>query len=221
MLRGIAAYLGRHHLALLALFVAMGGTSLAATGLLNGKQIKLHTIPKDRLTRLAIKQLRGARGAQGARGATGAQGIQGLQGIPGPTFGATEMSSNAETAGDPPATPDESSASATFRGRHFAFTLPGGGHVYLRLFVPGWGIDCSAGPADAGIYLDGVPVPKTSHSIGGVAGVASPAAWETVGISSAGAGAHVAEVRFDCPTGDWTQQVTSNVPPTWSVFLLG
>jgi hypothetical protein len=224
MLRGIAAYLGRHHVALLALFVAMGGTSLAATGLFNGNQIKRHTIPKDRLTRLAIKQLHGAQGARGPRGATGPQGIQGtrgLQGVPGPTFGATAMSDHLETAADPEATPDEPSSSATFYGRHDSFTLPAGGQVYIRFFTPGWGLDCSAGLAYAGIYLDGMPVPKTSHSVGGVAGVASPLAWETVGIATAGAGAHVAEVRFDCPNGDWTQLDNSNILPTWTVFLLG
>jgi hypothetical protein len=31
----------------------------------------------------------------------------------------------------------------------------------------------------------------------------------------------VAEVRFDCPNGDWTQLDNSNILPTWTVFLLG
>jgi hypothetical protein len=214
MLRGIAAYLGRHHVALLALFVALGGTSLAATGLLNGAQIKRHSIPKDRLTRVAIKQLRGAKGPQGPRGATGSQGIQG---DPGPTFGTTGMVNSFEAAGNPPSIPDESSADATYYGRHFAFTLPAGGHVYIRMFTT-WGIGCSTPPAYAGIYLDGAPVSKTSHS---VVDDSTSAAWETVGIVSANAGAHVAEVRYDCPNGDWTGKAESNTPPTWTVLLLG
>jgi hypothetical protein len=79
-------------IALIALFVALGGTSLAAANLINGKLIKANSIPKNRLTKRAIKSLHGARGAQGPQGPQGAtglqgpegpQGAQGLQGIPG------------------------------------------------------------------------------------------------------------------------------------------
>ena len=83
-------FLRRNTIALLALFLALGGTSFAAATLINGSQIKPHTIAKNRLTNKAIKQLRGNRGprglqgVQGARGPTGAQGIQGIQGIQGP-----------------------------------------------------------------------------------------------------------------------------------------
>jgi hypothetical protein len=86
MLRGITKYVGRHSIAFLALFVALGGTSFAAANFINGKQIKPGSIPKNRLTNSAIRQLKGAKGAQGPpgqRGATGPQGIQGIQGIPG------------------------------------------------------------------------------------------------------------------------------------------
>jgi hypothetical protein len=77
-------------ISLIALFVALGGTSLAATTLINGKNIQKHTIAKDRLTSKAIKQLKGNRGPAGPRGATGpqgpqgAQGVQGVQGVQGP-----------------------------------------------------------------------------------------------------------------------------------------
>jgi hypothetical protein len=83
MLRGIAAYLRRHHIALLALFFAMGGTAMAAGSLINGSQIKPHTIAKNRLTTQAVKQLKGNKGARGVPGAAGPQGPQGLQGPPG------------------------------------------------------------------------------------------------------------------------------------------
>ena len=53
-MRAIARYIRAHHLALLALFVALGGTSMAATNLINGKHIKPHSIPKNRLTNAAI-----------------------------------------------------------------------------------------------------------------------------------------------------------------------
>jgi len=69
-------------ISLLALFVALGGTSLAAVNLINGRQIEPHSLPKNRLTQAAIKTLHGARGPKGARGV---QGLKGDQGDPGPT----------------------------------------------------------------------------------------------------------------------------------------
>ena len=82
MLRGITAYVRSHHVALLALFLALGGTSFAAATQINGKQIKPHTIAKNRLTNSAIKSLKGSKGAQGptgVKGATGAAGVAGVQ----------------------------------------------------------------------------------------------------------------------------------------------
>ena len=79
-------FVRQNAVALLALFVALGGTSYAAAALISGSQIKPHSIPKNRLTNKAITQLkgnhgpRGAQGAQGSSGPTGAQGIQGAQG---------------------------------------------------------------------------------------------------------------------------------------------
>jgi hypothetical protein len=84
MTRGFGRFLRHNTIALLALFVALGGTSFAAATLLNGSQIKPHTIAKNRLTNKAIKQLKGNRGPQGPPGAQGAQGAQGIQGIQGP-----------------------------------------------------------------------------------------------------------------------------------------
>ena len=92
MMKRLGRFARHNTIALLALFLALGGTSFAAATLINGKQIKPHTIAKNRLTNTAIKQLRGNRGPQGAqgpqgpqgpKGATGAQGVQGVQGVPG------------------------------------------------------------------------------------------------------------------------------------------
>ncbi|HEY7863304.1 MAG TPA: hypothetical protein VIE39_06580, partial [Thermoanaerobaculia bacterium] len=49
MLRAIARYLSRHHVALLALILALGGTSVAAANYINGKRIKPGSIPESRL----------------------------------------------------------------------------------------------------------------------------------------------------------------------------
>jgi hypothetical protein len=87
MTRGLGRFLRRNTIALLALFLALGGTSYAAATLISGSQIKPHTIAKNRLTNKAIKQLkgnRGPRGLQGSAGPTGAAGAKGATGIQGP-----------------------------------------------------------------------------------------------------------------------------------------
>ena len=79
-------HLQRHFVGYLALFVALGGTSFAAAALINGTQIKPHTIPKNRLTNSAIASLKGRRGPQGPAGpagATGPAGPAGPAGAPG------------------------------------------------------------------------------------------------------------------------------------------
>jgi hypothetical protein len=70
---------------LVALFVALGGTSLAAAGFINGKHIKPHSIPTDRLTKGAIKTLHGAQGPRGPQGTQGLQGPKGDTGDIGPS----------------------------------------------------------------------------------------------------------------------------------------
>jgi hypothetical protein len=93
--RGTAGYIKRHHLALLALFFALGGTSFAAGNtLLPGNSVgtrqvingSLQTSDLSKTARNALKGnrgLRGPAGAQGARGGTGATGAQGVQGAAG------------------------------------------------------------------------------------------------------------------------------------------
>jgi len=91
---GITTYVCRHHLALLALFVALGGTSYAATGALlpknsvgsaqviNGSLQKLDLSTK---ARIALKGTKGAQGFPGPAGPRGAEGPQGAAGPPGPS----------------------------------------------------------------------------------------------------------------------------------------
>jgi len=94
-LRRTVSYINHHHLALLALFFALGGTSFAAGNALlprnsvGTKQVingSLQTNDLSKTARTALKGnrgLRGPAGSQGARGATGATGAQGVQGAPG------------------------------------------------------------------------------------------------------------------------------------------
>jgi hypothetical protein len=73
--------------ALIALFVGLGGGAALADGLISGKQLANHSIPEKKLTAKAIKALKGQRGPagpQGARGAVGPQGTTGPQGPQGP-----------------------------------------------------------------------------------------------------------------------------------------
>jgi hypothetical protein len=72
-------------IASVALFVALGGGAVAyAAGVINGSQIKNHTIASKKLTKKAIKQLKGNRGPAGAPGAAGAAGATGATGPQGP-----------------------------------------------------------------------------------------------------------------------------------------
>lgn len=93
-------------LAAAALFVALGGTSVAAATLIDGHHIRPHSIPKNRLTAGAISSLRGEvgpqgpTGATGPRGASGAKGATGSQGATGPK-GATGAAGPAGPQGPP------------------------------------------------------------------------------------------------------------------------
>jgi hypothetical protein len=74
-------------IATVALVIAVGGgTAAYASGLIDGSQIKNHSIAAKKLTKSALKSLRGKRGRTGPTGAAGAQGPQGPpgpQGVPG------------------------------------------------------------------------------------------------------------------------------------------
>ncbi len=95
MTSSLLRYARRHHVALLALFLALGGTSYAAASALVPKnsvgsaQVINGSLQKLDLSKKAQKALRGARGprglqgAQGVQGAQGAQGATGAQGVPG------------------------------------------------------------------------------------------------------------------------------------------
>ena len=100
----IRSYVGRHHVALLALFVALGGTSYAAINLpansVGPKQIKRSAVTSAKVkdASLLARDFKpgelagpvqvgpaGAAGAQGAHGVNGGDGANGLEGPTGPT----------------------------------------------------------------------------------------------------------------------------------------
>ncbi len=132
-------------IATVALFVAVGGgTAAYASGLISGSQIKNHSIPAKKLTKSAIKSLRGQRGARGpagptgatgATGAAGAQGIQGIQGIHGP-IGPSNGYVNVNTG----AVPISSSTTVN------TLSLPAGKYMVTAVVMP---YQSSAGSSDA------------------------------------------------------------------------
>ena len=94
----LISYIKLHHVALFALFFALGGTAFAAgNALLPGNSVgtkqvingSLQANDLSKTARTALKGNRGptgpagAQGAQGATGTTGATGAQGVQGAPG------------------------------------------------------------------------------------------------------------------------------------------
>lgn len=92
MTRGFLRFLRRNAIAMLALFIALTGTTYAASTALIGKNTvaspqvvngSLQTKDLSSKARKALKGNRGLRGLTGARGATGPQGVQGVQGIQG------------------------------------------------------------------------------------------------------------------------------------------
>jgi hypothetical protein len=92
MVRVLAGYLRRHHIGLLALFVAMSGTAYAATlprNSVGAAQLKANAVTAAKVRNGSLRRADFAkgqlpRGAAGPRGATGASGPRGLQGSRGP-----------------------------------------------------------------------------------------------------------------------------------------
>lgn len=86
-MKSVVAYVGRNHIALLALFIALGGTSYAALSLpansVGTRQIKKHAVTASKLEPGLAGLLRGPRGKTGAKGAAGPAGANGKDGANG------------------------------------------------------------------------------------------------------------------------------------------
>jgi len=88
--RLFGGHLRTHFVAYLALFFALGGTSIAAVQALprnsvGSPQIKNRSIQKVDISRKTVAVLRGARGVRGPAGPAGAAGAKGATGPVGPT----------------------------------------------------------------------------------------------------------------------------------------
>ena len=94
--------------AAIALFMALGGSAAAATGMFSGTQIKKNSIPLNRLTAhtrhaLGHRGPRGYRGFRGHTGATGAAGAQGATGAQGAIGAAGPQGAKGDTGAAGPA----------------------------------------------------------------------------------------------------------------------
>ena len=217
--------------ALLALFVALGGGAYAAVSLpknsVGAKQLKRNAVTGKKIKKSAVSSpkvkdgsllSRDFKAGQLPAGTKGDKGDRGDQGPPGPTFGAAAVAPSVlPAATDPPASTTETSENARLYGRHFDFTLPSSGNVYIRLFVPVWAVSCSSGLARAGLYIDGTPVPGTSEPL---PHGTDPAPAERVIVRPLAAGPHSLESRYDCP-GATTSGYNMSQLATWTVLLLG
>jgi Collagen triple helix repeat (20 copies) len=111
-MKGIGKFVQRNGIAMLALFLALGGTTYAAsTALIGANTVASPQVVNGSLkakdlsakARKALKGnrgLRGFKGAQGARGATGPQGTTGIQGPKG-NAGATNVITRTATVSVP------------------------------------------------------------------------------------------------------------------------
>jgi hypothetical protein len=165
MLRGITAYMRRHHVALLALFFALGGTAFAAGGKLLPKnsvgsaQVVNGSLQKADLAGKAVKALKGNRGLRGTQGTPGAAGPQGPQGPQG-AQGAQGIQ------GPPGPFPDPLSSGKTLRGMwDNTWTAAAAGSVHEDAIS--FGFSLSAVPAAhfiplAGPFTTACPGPTTA-----------------------------------------------------------
>jgi hypothetical protein len=93
MTRGFGRFLRRNTLAMLALFLALGGTTYAASTALIGKntvaspQVVNGSLQTKDLSAKARKALKGNRGTRGPAGAAGVAGPKGATGPQGPATG--------------------------------------------------------------------------------------------------------------------------------------
>jgi hypothetical protein len=184
-------YLRRHHVGLLALFLALGGTSYAAVKLprnsVGTAQIKSHAVTTSKLSTATVKALKGAKGDPGATGPAGANGAKGDPGAPA-TFSAG-VSGLSVSSG--PATGNDVLQPVTV-------TLKSAGSV---LVVATMGINGTCGGGGCtfqlGAAVDGVPV--TGASISASAGAGSPFTKATVTLAGMAqnlpAGTHIVQLR--------------------------
>jgi hypothetical protein len=189
----VVALVRQQPIALLALFVALGGTSYAAVKLprnsVGTAQLRKGAVTTAKLSRGALKAgpagPKGDTGAQGPQGVQGIPGSQGPKGDPGPTSAGVGGFNTTVTPG----------GLTTPVGSTTTVTLDRPGKVLVQLFGT-FGAACSCSRI-VGVALDGQTVPGAFTSVSGpvtgatasAGGIVSdvPAGTHTAGIVANGA----------------------------------
>ena len=218
----------RHSVAFLALFVALGGTTYAATAAKNSvtsasitkgavtssdirnNAVKGIDVDEASLNLRGLTELVGPRGEPGARGP---QGERGESGSVGPTF-ATAFPNTKDPA--PPATPD-----TTVLNGHYSYTFvtPTSGRLLVFASLNALGASCTVGNANAFLYLDGIGVPGSGQRQP-PAGSADP--FTPIALTGlVAAGEHNLTISLDCPMGDPTADSSSGDGDLGAVLVGG
>ncbi|MEA2421652.1 MAG: hypothetical protein QOF55_751 [Thermoleophilaceae bacterium] len=177
--------------ALIALFVALGGTGYAALKLpknsVGSKQIKKNAVTSSKVANgsLLARDFKAGQlpaGPQGIKGDQGVKGDQGIQGVKGDqgTQGVKGDQGNKGDQGPPGATLAATSLGITnpgAAGGRFviattSLTTVVPGALLINAKDTGAGITCKAAgscTATWGVYVDGQPVPKGADSLGAAA----------------------------------------------------
>ena len=178
------AWVRRHYVGLLALFVALGGTAFAAA-----------TAPKNSVTSKSIKK--GAVKSVDVRD----DGIKGIDvdeaTLELPSFPGLFASIYSDENPVPPANPETTVLNGQYSR---TFVTPADGQLLVFASLSTLGITCSAGTGAAFLYLDGIGVPGSGQVLPGNSTLESftPLALTEV----VPAGTHTLTIALDCPTGN-------------------
>ena len=195
--------------AVLALVLGSVGTAVAGPALTTGKVKAIATkVVKKQAGRLTVAKANSVKdgavtSASVADGSLAAADLAvGVVPADGYVFEAMNV------AADPAPGPDSPAAAAA------SFTLPRAGRAHVQMFAARASGTCSSGTANAGLYIDGAPVPGTRRSL---PAAGSESAIELLGSAPLAAGAHALQYSIDCPNGNNTSAVFINA--TFSVTL--
>jgi hypothetical protein len=224
MPRRFVRFLRRNTIALLALFIALSGTTYAASTLARNSvgtaQLKNGAVTKKKINKKTIKALKGnrglrgltgAQGAPGPRGATGAQGVQGVHGAKGdigPTFGAIN------------GTNDTPTPTFILNFGATAVDLPvAGALAIIARDVTTYACNASGScSSQYSIYVDDTAVPHSGMSLSAAASQSVTTPLTIFGIANVSAGQHTITIRTQV-AGNWSLQANDQF--VISATLLG
>jgi hypothetical protein len=211
-------WLRRHYVALVALFVALGGTSYAAIAARNSvssRSIRTAAVKSSDVKDEALKGVdvdEGSLDFGGLKELVGPPGERGETGPIGPTF-ATVLANPQAIA--PPATPD----TAIVNGQYtHTFTTPASGRLLVFASLQQLGVACTFGPGHAFLYLDGVGVPGS-----GSRQMPEPTLpFDSMALTGiVPAGQHTLNISADCPGGQPSGDTSSRDGKLGAILIGG